>query len=71
MDRNLSGVYVRVQRDGKWQSVDFTDLTPDERDEFNRGKAKPDNYSWWVSLACTLADIIHDIGEQFDLVRGE
>lgn len=28
--RDLDGMYFRIERDGKWMSVCFTDLTPDE-----------------------------------------
>ena len=69
MDRHLSGVYVRIQRDGKWENVDYTDLTPEEREAFMRCKANGANYQWWVGLANTFADIIRDLGEQFDLAR--
>lgn len=27
MQRNLDGVYFRVERDGKWQNICFSDLT--------------------------------------------
>ena len=30
MDRNLDGVYFRVQRDGKWGNTCFSDLTQEE-----------------------------------------
>ncbi|MCZ9312052.1 MAG: hypothetical protein O0V67_01620 [Methanocorpusculum sp.] len=31
--RELCGVYYRVERDGKWQNICFSDMTPDEMDE--------------------------------------
>lgn len=31
---DLDGVYRRVQRNGKWESVCFSDLTEAEQDEF-------------------------------------
>lgn len=33
-ERNLSRIYVRIKRDGKYQSVDLTDMTPEELEEF-------------------------------------
>ena len=30
MDRNLDGIYFRVQRDGKWGNACFSDLTQEE-----------------------------------------
>ena len=31
MERNLTGIYCRVQRDGKCRSVDFADMTLEEQ----------------------------------------
>ena len=33
MQRNLDGVYFRIERDGRWQSVCYSDMTATERDE--------------------------------------
>lgn len=33
-ERNLSRIYVRIKRDGKYQSVDLADMTPEELEEF-------------------------------------
>ena len=30
--RDLDGVYFRVERDGRWLSLSFTDLTEEERE---------------------------------------
>lgn len=64
MVRNLDGCYFRVQRDGKWQSICFSDLTKDEREDVMNGKG-PD---WLKSLCHHLADQLTLIGEQFDIV---
>ena len=64
MVRNLDGCYFRVQRDGKWQSICFSDLTKDEREDVMNGKG-PD---WLNSLCHHLADQLTLIGEQFDIV---
>ena len=62
--RNLDGVYFRIQRDGKWESICFTDLTEAEMDEVLKNKDKV----WVVGLAKILAKTIQNIGYQFDLV---
>ena len=31
--RNLDGVYFRVQRNNKWQSICFSDLTEEEKNK--------------------------------------
>ena len=36
--RNLDGCYFRVQRDGKWESICFSDLTEEERNGVLEGR---------------------------------
>jgi hypothetical protein len=64
-DRCLSGVYVRVQRNGKWLSKDFTDLTEEEMRAFLTKKENPE---WTTNLAIELAKTIRKLGDQFDIV---
>ena len=33
-ERNLSRIYVRIKRNGKYQSVDLADMTPEELAEY-------------------------------------
>lgn len=70
--RNLDGVYFRVERDGKWQNVCYSDMTADERDEIARKRAEhatPEQQTqWWRSMADILADALYDMGEQFGIV---
>lgn len=63
--RNLDGVYFRVERDGKWDNVCFSDMTKEER---NRVMENRDS-EWLKSMCQILADTIADIGEQLDIVR--
>lgn len=62
--RNLDGVYFRIKRDGKWDSICFTDLTDDEMDEVLKGRGK----EWILGLVKILAKTIQNIGYQLDLV---
>ena len=62
-NRNLDGVYFRIERNGKWGNVCFTDLTQEERDKVMDGRSK----EWLASMVNYLADCIQDIGEEFDL----
>lgn len=64
MNRNLDGCYFRVQRDGKWGNVCFSDLTKDEMDEVLTGKST----GFLKSLCCYLGEQIRGIGEEFGLV---
>ena len=65
-NRELDGVYFRVERDGKWQNICFTDLTEEEIE----GVVGERSTEWWKSLALILKGVINDIGEQFDIVGG-
>ncbi|MBQ2431711.1 MAG: hypothetical protein IIV02_00600 [Peptococcaceae bacterium] len=67
MKRNLDGVYFRVKRDEKWENICFTDLTQDERHRILEGKSN----EWLKSMVLHLANIIEDIGELMDIVRGD
>ena len=62
-NRNLDGCYFRVARNGKWESICFSDLTEEERQTVLKGR----NEEWLKSLCCHLADTIKNIGEQFDI----
>lgn len=63
--RNLDGLYFRIERDGKWQDICFTDLTQQERDRVMANRSE----RWLASVVNYLADVINGIGEEFDLVR--
>lgn len=65
-DRQLSGIFVRVQRDGKWLNKDFTDLTEEEMRSLLDGKTGS-SVEWTKSLAIELAKTIRAIGDQFDI----
>lgn len=67
MQRNLDRVYFRVQRDGKWTNVCFSDLTEDERNEVMEGKDE----KWLRSLCNILANTIQSIEDQFNIVSQE
>ena len=63
-NRNLDGVYFRIQRDGKWENICFSDLTTQERVEVMKDKGEV----WLKSLSCILADTIRNIGDKMGLV---
>ncbi len=67
MDRKLDGIYFRVERDGKWQNICFSDLTIEERDKVGEGRSA----RWWQSVAYHLADVLKEIGDEFDIMAGE
>lgn len=65
--RNLDGIYFRIQRDNKWQSVCFSDLTEDEMKEVMKNKSN----KWLQSLAIGLGKTLRNIGDQLDLSMEE
>lgn len=64
MNRNLDGCYFRVERDGKWQDICFSDLTKEEQKQMLENKSE----KWLKSLCFYLADVIKDIGDKLDIV---
>ena len=67
MNREIGGVSLRHSRNGKWQSICFSDLTEAERENVCEGRSA----EWLKSLEYHLADCIKEIGEQFDITGGE
>ena len=66
MDRNLDGCYFRVQRDGKWCNVCFSDLAYPERERVCKGRSA----EWLQSLAYLLADQLRTVGDVLDITGG-
>ena len=73
--RNLDGIYFRVERDGKWQNICYSDMMQSERDEIARKRAEnatvEEQVQWWRSTADLLADALYDMGEHLGLVCNE
>ena len=67
VQRNLDGCYFRVERDGNWLSICFSDLTETERGKIMSDKGK----SWLISLANHLADSLHAMGDALDIMGRE
>lgn len=64
MNRNLDGVYFRINRDDSWQSICFSDLTEEEMDNVLKDKSE----EWLRRMCKILGETIKDIGEQLDIV---
>ena len=64
MERNLDGCYFRVQRDGNWCNVCFSDLSIEERNNVMSDR----NTEWLKSLCNHLADRLVMIGDEFDII---
>lgn len=70
--RNLDGIYFRIERDGKWQNVCYSDMEQAERDEVAHKRAEhatlEEQVTWWRSMADILADQLYDMGEHLGVV---
>ena len=65
-DRKLTGVFFRAQReDGKWDSIDFGDLTQAQREQVMGGR----NNERLKSMIMQLGVVLDEIGEQFDIAK--
>lgn len=65
--RNLDNVYFRVERDGVWKNICFSDLSEEEMDKvisnFNKENLR--------TLCKILGITIRKMGDSFDIVRKE
>ena len=59
INRNLDEVYFRVEREGKWQNICFTDLTDSETMEVLKGRTE----GWLTSLYDRLVEVLIEIKE--------
>ena len=64
MNRNLDGIYFRVERDGKWENACFSDLTQDEMENVMKNR----DIDWLKSMCIQLGKTIRRIGDQLDIV---
>ena len=64
-ERELDGIYFRVRREEQWLNICFTDMTNEEKDMITKDRS----WEWMKNLAYRLADVIREIGDQFDIVR--
>ena len=67
MDRNLDGVFFRVERRGRFENVCFSDLTDAERDLVMTGKDEV----WLRDLCRYLGRRLREIGDELDVVAME
>ena len=67
MNRELDGYYFRVNRNGKWQNICFSDLTEDEM----QNVLKDRDISFCKSLCIGLGKTIRNIGDTLNLSCGE
>lgn len=64
-ERNFSGIYARIKRDGKFQSVDLADMTPEELEEFLNKEGLTIEY--FRRLTQNLIKVVQEIADKFDI----
>ncbi len=68
-ERNLSGIYTRIKRNGKYQTVDITDMTPEELAEYLDKWGMDCNFL--KRLVQHLIEIIQEIPEKLKIEADE
>lgn len=63
--RNLDGAFFRVKRDGKWQSICFSDLTDEEMDEVLETE------KFLKPLCKHLGKVVRKLGDKFNIRCGD
>lgn len=64
MDRHLDGIYFRIKRNEKQESVSFSDLSEDEMRKVIEGH----DSEWLKDLCIKLGLTIKGIGNQLDII---
>ena len=62
--RKLDGIYLRIKRNGKYQSFCLSDMTKDELE----ANLDPERGEWLKGAVIHLALTLHEIGNLFDIV---
>lgn len=65
VNRDLDGIYFRVKRNNRWESVCFSDLTDEEMDKVLEGHS----VQWLKSVCKILGRTIRGIGDKLDICR--
>lgn len=62
--RDLDGCFFRISRDGEYINLCFSDMTKEERNIVMLERSP----EWLKSLCNHLADCLHNLGDEFDIV---
>ncbi len=68
-ERNLSGIYARIKRDGKYQSIDLTDMTPEELEDFLNKEDLTIDY--FRRLTKNLIEVIQENADKYEACEEE
>lgn len=67
VNRDLDGIYFRVKRGQRWESVCFSDLSDEEMDKVLEGHTA----DWLKSTCKILGHTIRRIGDELDICCGD
>lgn len=63
---NMDGVFFRMERDGAWYDVCYSDMTPEERqevkDQISKRLGLYERALYWQRMADIMADILYETG---------
>lgn len=63
IERNLDGIYFRIERENQWKNLCFTDLTEEEQKKVLKDKSP----EFILQLSLALAKRLREIGNQLGL----
>ena len=63
IQRKLDGIFFRVQRDGKWLDICFSDLTEEEMDVILANRSE----KWLKNMCKILGNTIRRIGDDLNI----
>ena len=66
MDRELDGIFFRIERDGEWESVCFSDMTDGQM----QGVLECRDKNWLIGMCVLLGRKIREICDSFDIGAG-
>ena len=63
IERGLDGMYFRIERDGEWKDICFTDLIPEEREIVLNSFDK----DTLIRTCLLLADTVRAVGDLYNI----
>lgn len=60
----MTGAYVRIQRDGRWQAIEIDQLTDAELDAFAESHPPGSGWNWALFLAKWIREYVKPVPEE-------
>ena len=57
----MTGAYLRVERDGKWETIEVEHLTHKEREEIFKQKSSEEILKWFHLVCESLSRVDNDL----------